>query len=371
MATKTTLATICNKYCDINHNDDNYSIGGGLDDSKFASRRHEDARHDAGKLTLGEATQLFKKATGLDTAITREIIIYAVPNMEWHHAGKLPKSYGGGMKKTYFLNAEEICDLATNWHEYQNNYFAKKEAEQKIKDQQQNTIICGFYYTWEPDYGGSYGKKKYKVLRTYEGSELNAPRNFTSTSKEVYECAKLFEGRSYYGWDEPQRSEFSKEVFEKKMAKKKEAELIAAKKEADELQVINYVTTNYANLCDDDKIIIAALLNDGAHSKHQRIPLSLNKQLAIAVSELPFDTRIKIQSKLCLEHTNSLYVIPESVIARHEQRQSEFIKNIAGNNSLSELQAWKIAGCNHPAPAVVMDAKIKSNLCWRAFIKSI
>ena len=103
---KNKLEAICDKYCSIQHNDYNYSIGGGLDGSKFASRRHEDAKYDEGKLTLGEATQLFKKATGLETDAVREVLEYAVPNMEWHHAGQLPKSYGGGMKKTYFLNAD-------------------------------------------------------------------------------------------------------------------------------------------------------------------------------------------------------------------------------------------------------------------------
>lgn len=115
---KLTLETICNKYCNIGHNEDNYYVGGGLDGSKFASNRHEDARADQGKLTLGQATQLFKKATGLDTDSVREVLEYAVPNMEWHHAGKLPKAYGGGMKKTYFLNATEICLVAKNWKSY-------------------------------------------------------------------------------------------------------------------------------------------------------------------------------------------------------------------------------------------------------------
>lgn len=109
------LEAICNKFRSIQHNDENYSMGGGLDGSKFASRRHENAKEDKGKLTLGEAAQLFKKATGLEVDAVRAILKYAVPNMEWHHAGKLPKSYGGGMKKTYFLNAAEICDVAKNW----------------------------------------------------------------------------------------------------------------------------------------------------------------------------------------------------------------------------------------------------------------
>lgn len=128
MATKTTLKMICDKYCSVQHNNDNYAIGGGLDSGKFASRRHEDAKYDGGKMTLGEATQLFKKATGLDTDSVRAVIEYAVPNMEWHHAGKLPKSYGGGMKKTYFLNATEICEVATNWGSYVEKLSLSKEA---------------------------------------------------------------------------------------------------------------------------------------------------------------------------------------------------------------------------------------------------
>ncbi len=138
MATKTTLATICTKFCSVNHNEDNYLIGGGLDGSKFASRRHEDARNDEGKLTLGEATQLFKKATGLETDLVKEVIEYAVPNMEWHHAGKLPKAYGGGMKKTYFLNADEICDVATNWVSYSEKLELSKIAAKNAADEKNN-----------------------------------------------------------------------------------------------------------------------------------------------------------------------------------------------------------------------------------------
>lgn len=144
MANKTTLQTICNKYCNIKHNDGCYSIGGGLDGVKFASRRHEDARNDAGKLTLGEATQLFKKATALDIDAVREVIEYAVPNMEWHHAGKLPKQYGGGMKKTYFLNASEICQVASKWNEFveklELSKIAAKNADELKKNFEQRKL---------------------------------------------------------------------------------------------------------------------------------------------------------------------------------------------------------------------------------------
>ena len=99
------LEKIVEKYSEKEYKD-NYSIGGGLDDSKFASNRHEDAKYDKGKLTLGEATKMFAKATGLTIGEIKEVLNYAVPNMEYHHAGLLPKSYGGGMKKTYFLNSK-------------------------------------------------------------------------------------------------------------------------------------------------------------------------------------------------------------------------------------------------------------------------
>ena len=105
------------KYSNKKYNK-NYNIGGGLSVDKFASNRHEDAKADDGKLTIGAATKLFKTASGLEIDVVKEIINYAVPNMEWHHAGKLPKSYGGGMKKTYFLNASEIYDVAKNWDVY-------------------------------------------------------------------------------------------------------------------------------------------------------------------------------------------------------------------------------------------------------------
>ena len=96
------LQKIADKYKAIEHNEDNYSIGGGLSGEAFASRRHQDAKFDEGKLTEGKATQLFKTATGCELDYVKSIINYAVPNMEWHHAGKLPKSYGGGMKKNLF-----------------------------------------------------------------------------------------------------------------------------------------------------------------------------------------------------------------------------------------------------------------------------
>lgn len=196
------LEAICNKYCSIQHNDDNYSIGGGLDGSKFASRRHEDAKYDEGKLTLGEATQLFKKATGLDTDTVREILEYAVPNMEWHHAGKLPKSYGGGMKKTYFLNAQEICSCAKNWDanfeklnlskiaaknaaEEKNN-FEKRKLEflqANAKKIERVTTQPKFFYKTAQEMNGKYGwfdstYKSYNMTEYFSGWEFESEEKY-------------------------------------------------------------------------------------------------------------------------------------------------------------------------------------------------
>ena len=133
------LKAIIEKYSQISHNADNYEIGGGLDSNKFASRRHEDAKNDFGKLTLGKATQMFKKAVGSDDVeFIKEVLSYAVPNMEWHHAGKLPKQYGGGMKKTYFLNSYEIVKIAENWDDYTQKLELSKADKRKAAELQKS-----------------------------------------------------------------------------------------------------------------------------------------------------------------------------------------------------------------------------------------
>jgi hypothetical protein len=179
---------------------ENYSIGGGLDDCKFASRRHEDAKSDDGKLTLGKANQMFAKATGLTVEEVKEILVYAVPNMEWHHAGLLPKAYGGGMKKTYFLNSAEIVEIATNWQnlvekleisktEKRNAAEEKKNLEvRKLEFLQANakkiertTIVPAFFYEtgremngkygWFSSYGKSYNMTEYFTGWAFESLE--------------------------------------------------------------------------------------------------------------------------------------------------------------------------------------------------------
>jgi len=190
-----TLESIINKYCGKQYRE-NYSIGGGLSEGKFASNRHENAKYDDGKLTLGQATQLFKKATNLDVDLIKDVLNYAVPNMEWHHAGKLPKSYGGGMKKTYFLNASEICDCAQNWADYIEKYnlsnqASKNEAEQKrnleslklqflqnnAKKVERVETKPNYFYQTAQEMNGKYGwfdstYKSYNLAEYYTGWEF-------------------------------------------------------------------------------------------------------------------------------------------------------------------------------------------------------
>lgn len=195
---KEELEKIIEKYSVKEFNNNNYEVGGGLSDEKFASNRHEDARNDEGKLTLGKASQLFKKATGDELDHVKQVIKYAVPNMEWHHAGCLPKGYGGGMKKTYFLNATEIVDIATNWDSYcekleisKNEKRLTEEKQRNLEERKQEFLQANakrvervsempkFFYETDREMNGKYGwfssyGKSYNLPEYYTGWEFDS-----------------------------------------------------------------------------------------------------------------------------------------------------------------------------------------------------
>lgn len=195
------LEKIALKYSEVAHNEDNYEIGGGLSEESFASRRHQDAKWDSGKMTLGQATQLFKKATGLSTEQVKEVIRFAVPNMEWHHAGKLPKNYGGGMAKTYFLNSKEIVHLSKNWQQITFEFEAykkekeekriqkeqlKKEAEKFLKKYADEVVRVteqpALFHCTEEEMYGKYGFFKanpmYKSTKYYSGFKFRSSKKY-------------------------------------------------------------------------------------------------------------------------------------------------------------------------------------------------
>jgi len=178
--------------------ENNFYVGGGLDDERFASNRHEHAKRDQGKVTVGKATQLFKKATGLSLEKVKSIIRIAVPYPEWHHAGKLPKSYGGGMKKTYFLNAKEMVDLCENWSEYEKKLEQQKEiekqavnkeiAKQKFLEKYAERVERvvdepKWFYRTKQEMNGKYGwfdssTKDYNLTEYFSGWKFRSKRKF-------------------------------------------------------------------------------------------------------------------------------------------------------------------------------------------------
>jgi hypothetical protein len=201
-----TLEKIITKYSKQEFNEENYSVGGGLTDGKFASNRHENAKSDKGKLTFGKTCQMFKEATGCDLDFVKKIIKYAVPNMEWHHAGKLPKQYGGGMKKTYFLNSQEIVSIANDWSSLVEKIEISKQEKRvtleniKVKENSKLEYLKAyakrvvrisekpeyFYetdkemngkYGWFSSYGKSYNLPEYYTGWVFESSEKYAQFN--------------------------------------------------------------------------------------------------------------------------------------------------------------------------------------------------
>lgn len=112
--------------------------GGGLAiniTGRFESNRHALAR--AEKYTFGEVVKELskKKNGGIKISATELLDVYTelFGTPEWHHAGKLPKSYGGGMKKTYFLNEIPTAEQVKEWQE---RYIQHKEEQKKKQEEE-------------------------------------------------------------------------------------------------------------------------------------------------------------------------------------------------------------------------------------------
>ena len=184
---------------------------GGLSVSvsgKYTSVRHELAKVD-GKLTAGEAAKKVSKALKIKVSakeLKEAFTLIFARQPEWHHSG-FYKAAGrkSTMGRTFFFTEEQCDKLVESWATVAVKK-AEKEAQIQVK---RETVVFGFYYQWQSDYGGNYGKKRnFKVLFAYKGSALSIPSNFTSCSEESYMKAKELEGKKYFGWDEPKISEF-------------------------------------------------------------------------------------------------------------------------------------------------------------------
>lgn len=178
---------------------------------KYVSERHYFASQT--KLTVGEAAKIIGKHIGKKVLAKDVKELYQVRygrEAEWHHSGFYRGNNGKTMGRTFFLSDEEVEELTNNYDEIcaKRDEQVRKEAEEL--ERQKATIVQGFYWTWDYDYGGRYGKKRtYKVFQVYEGNEANKPsRNFTTCSPDIMDKVKAAAGRKYFGWDEPSLSEF-------------------------------------------------------------------------------------------------------------------------------------------------------------------
>jgi hypothetical protein len=162
--------------------------GGGLAvniTGRYESNRKTLADLDGNKRTAGQVAQSLRRSGHKITATMVKRVC-----TEWHHAGFIPGRKG--MARVYYttLSNVEILDAI--------------EELNKKEEELYNSVVTGFYYEWSFDYGGRYGKKRnYKVCRWYEGSELDKPRNLTNCTREEFDKSALYEGKEFFGWDEP------------------------------------------------------------------------------------------------------------------------------------------------------------------------
>lgn len=178
--------------------------------SKCVSARHIYASYN--KMTAGDAAKRLTKMVGskvLSADVKELYQMYYHREAEWHHSGFYNGNSGRTMGRTFFLSDKEVQELADHYAELiqqRADNIVRKEAEEK---RQRETEVMGFYWTWDHDYKGNYGRKRtFKVLHVYEGSEHDKPKNFTTCDAVTFENIRANEGKQYFGWDEPKIEEF-------------------------------------------------------------------------------------------------------------------------------------------------------------------
>lgn len=187
-------------YLDQLENNKNFN-GGGLATNitgKFESNRHAIAR--AKKYTFGEVCAELKKKKngGLKISATELLEIYRANfgEPEWHHAGKLPKQYGGGMKKTHFLDEIPIVEEVREWKEKYRMVCAErkralenetKRTERRLKFAQKNgewferkSEIPRFASVEKTEMNGKYGWFEVERHHSYNLTEYYSGWKFKS-----------------------------------------------------------------------------------------------------------------------------------------------------------------------------------------------
>ncbi|HXR84312.1 MAG TPA: hypothetical protein VN722_08390 [Hanamia sp.] len=339
--------------------------------NNYVSERHYYASQE--KFTAGEAAKILSKKLGKKILAKELVYGYKLLNgcePEWHHAGFYKASGKSTMGRTFFFTEENIEDCAAKWDQ-----VSEIESEIKAEEVRKETsTVRGFYYAWDHDYSGSYGKKRnYKVLDVYEGSEANCPRNFTACDPTEFDCAKLFSGRKYYGWDEPKASEFSSEIYDEEITRVKEIELRKTAEEKKEKAIVKASVKMIKNLSEEENSILILLLKDGEWNKNEKVAKLKNKEMGEEIARLPYSTRQQILIILseCLSQEELIESAKEMFKKYSVIDLKNKIKDLKANGCDTTLFAWKQLGCIHPAPAEVAEAKKVSGLSWNQFIHTI
>jgi hypothetical protein len=198
--------------------------------------RHERAKID-GKLTAGQAAAKVRKSLGLKISAKELVAGYKMltgREPEWHHAGFYKPAAGGRktMGRTFFFDDCDVELLISRWSEVE----TIKEVREVDHIRQIATNIIGYYYEWNYDYSGDYGRKKnYKVLRVFDGCEADKPKNFIACDRDLFDLAASIVGKKYYGWDEPTveniRAAYEQQVRKQIAEEKREAEELVMRAE--------------------------------------------------------------------------------------------------------------------------------------------
>lgn len=166
--------------------------GGGLAfniTGKYESNRHALARCE--KFTFGEVVkELAKKKNGgikISAIELLEIYTLIFGEPEWHHAGFIPKKYGGGMKKTYFLDEIPTSEMVIEWK--CNAEIERKKRKDKLEIEKRLTEI------------------KSKFLKKYA-------EKFTRTSTiPKFGFSELEEMNGKFGWFEAQPNKYNLPIY--------------------------------------------------------------------------------------------------------------------------------------------------------------
>ena len=185
--------------------------GGGLATNltgRFESNRHAIARQE--KYTFGEVVAELKKTKngGFRISANELLEIYTAlfGTPEWHHAGKLPKQYGGGMKKNYFLNDIPTIEEMKSWlAQYEEIKKSRKEEAESEEQKRKKRIAFTkkfatkfnrleetpkFSAITEQEMNGKYGwfeaqPQRYSLPIYYSGWEFKSKKSLENYHKIV------------------------------------------------------------------------------------------------------------------------------------------------------------------------------------------